>query len=79
MAIINEQGQIIEVTVGDDFINKMFDLKIYLKDYGAAAQIGLLAELMNNSELINLFQNLPPSDEGPSPIECFFDQFQKLR
>ena len=37
MVIINEAGQIIEVNVGEDFINKMFDLKIYLKDYGAAA------------------------------------------
>ena len=34
---------------------------------------------MSNSELINLFQNLPRPDHGPSPIECFFDQFQKLR
>lgn len=37
MVILNERGQLIEVNVGDDFINTMFDLKIYLKDYGAAA------------------------------------------
>jgi len=59
MVLINEKGQIYEIAVGDDFIHKMFDLKIYLKDYRAAAQIGLLAEIMSNSELINLFQNLP--------------------
>ena len=40
----------------------------------------MLADLMTNSEMITFFQSIPQGDnDGPSPLECFFEQFQKLR